>query len=309
MRVLVSGSHGLIGGALVRSLEADGHQVVRLVREPAGPGAGPGGPAVVPWDPGAGTVDRAALDRPGPFHGVVHLAGAGIGDRRWTADRRRALVASRVGPTRALAGVVASLDPPPGVLVSASAVGYYGDRGDEELTEESPGGTGFLADLCRDWERAAATAADRVRVVHLRSGIVLDAGGGALVRQLPLFRLGLGGRLGSGRQYTSWITLDDEVAVVRRAVDDHRLAGPVNAVSPHPVTNAELTRALGRALHRPALFPVPRPALDVVLGAGMAGEMVLASQRVLPARLADAGHRFAHPDLDGALAAVLAPGR
>ncbi|MGH9093285.1 MAG: TIGR01777 family oxidoreductase, partial [Acidimicrobiales bacterium] len=260
----------------------------------------------VAWDPAAGTVDRDALQRLGPFTAVVHLAGAGIGDRRWTGGRRRELVASRVGPTRLLAGVVAAMDPPPEVLVSASAVGFYGDRGDEELSEDSAGGTGFLADLCRDWELAAATVADRVRVVHLRSGIVLDAGGGALARQLPLFRLGLGGRLGSGRQYTSWITLEDEVAVVRRAVQDDRLAGPVNAVAPDPVTNAELARALGGALHRPALLPVPRPALELALGAGMAREMVLASQRVLPARLAAAGHGFAHPTIDLALAAVLA---
>lgn len=321
MTVLMSGSHGLIGKALVADLLGQGRRVARLVR--AGSGGetptvgftgGGGRPAAgstptVPWDPRSGTVDRDALDRCGPYQAVVHLAGAGIGDRRWSASRRRELVDSRVGPTRLLAEVAAALDPVPEVMVSASAVGYYGDRGDEILTEESRQGEGFLADLCGRWEDAADVAADRLRVVHLRSGIVLDVGGGALAKQLPIFRLGLGGRLGRGRQYTSWITLDDEVAVVRRALDDERVVGAVNATTPAPVTNAELTRALGRALRRPAALAVPRPVLSAVLGAGMTAELVMASQRATPARLVDLGHEFAHPDIDHALAAVLGEDR
>jgi len=237
------------------------------------------------------------------------MAGAGIGDHRWTDARRQEIMASRVGPTRLLAGIAAHLDPVPGVLVSASAIGYYGDRGDEILTEESAPGEGFLADVCRAWEDATAPAGDWMRVVHLRTGVVLSALGGALAKQLPLFRLGLGGRLGSGRQYTSWITLDDEVSAIRRALEDDRLTGPLNATAPNPVTNAELTRALGRALHRPTLLTVPRPALAVVLGGEMSRELLLGGQRVHPARLIALGHTFAHPDIDSALDAVLAPGR
>lgn len=311
MTVLLSGSHGLVGTALAADLAAGGVTVVRLVRDTAGRGAGEQGggqPTTVGWDPRRGAVDHHALRRHGPYSAVVHLAGAGIGDRRWTPRRRQELVDSRVGPTRHLAGIVRALDPVPGVLVSASAVGYYGDRGDEVLTEESARGEGFLSDLCRDWEQAAATAAGDLRVVQLRSGVVLDARGGALAKQLPIFRLGLGGRLGDGRQYTSWISLADEVGVIRRAIDDDRLVGPLDATAPSPVTNAELTRALGRALHRPAVLPVPRAALAVALGAEMSRETVLASQRVLPARLAAVGHEFAHPDVDAALASALAAG-
>ena len=189
--------------------------------------------------------------------------------------------------------------------MSASAVGYYGDRGDEELDERSAPGTGFLAEVCRAWEAATAPAADASRVVQLRTGIVLPRRRGALAKQLPLFRLALGGRLGSGRQYMSWITLDDAVSVIRRAIDDDALAGPLNVTTPEPVTNARFTRALATAVHRPAVLAVPRPALRVAFGRPMADELLLAGQRVLPARLVAAGHRFAHPDLDSALAAVL----
>lgn len=308
MNILVSGSHGLIGTALVRRLEIAGHRVVPLVR--AGTAGGTGvSETGVPWHPGQGVLDRDTLARHGPYHAVVHLAGAGIGDRRWNPSRRQEILASRVGPTRLLAEAVAALDPVPPVLVSASAVGYYGDRGDEELTEQSDPGTGFLADVCRQWEAATAPADEATRVVHLRTGIVLSSRGGALAKQLPLFRLGLGGRLGSGRQQMSWITLEDQVSVIERAIQDDGLRGPVNTTAPAPVTNAEFTRALGRALHRPAVLAVPAPVLGLVLGREMAGELLLAGQRVLPSRLVAAGFPFAHPDIDTALAAVLPPGR
>jgi len=305
MNVLVSGSHGLIGGALVRSLTADGHVVVPLVR----PGASPGRQGVVAWDPERGTVDRAALERSGPYDAAVHLAGAGIGDRRWSAARRRTILASRVDSTHLFAETLVQLDPVPRVLVSASAVGYYGDRGDEALTEESGPGHGFLADVCRSWEAATAGADEALRVVHLRTGVVLSRTGGALAKQLPLFRLGMGGRLGSGRQYVSWITLDDEVSVIRRALDDDRLVGPVNATAPAPVTNSRFTKALAGAVRRPAVLAVPGPALALALGGEMARELLLTGQRVLPARLTSLGHDFAQPDIDTALSAVLASGR
>jgi uncharacterized protein (TIGR01777 family) len=263
----------------------------------------------VAWDPAGGTIDEGALTALGPFDAAVHLAGAGIGDHRWTANYQAEIRRSRSGPTRLLAGVVAGLRPVPAVLVSASAVGYYGDRGAEVLTEESGRGKGFLADVCADWEAATAPAEEATRVVRLRTGIVLDRHGGALARQLPLFRLGLGGRLGRGDQYTSWITLDDAVTAIVRAVQDARLVGPVNLCAPAPVTNAEFARALGRALHRPAALAVPRRAVQLVLGAEMAGELLFSSQRAVPSRLEAVGHPFAHPELGGALAAVLAQPR
>jgi uncharacterized protein (TIGR01777 family) len=273
--------------------------VVRLDRS-GHPGAGS-----LSWNPEAGTFDRAALDAAGPFGALVNLAGAGIGDRRWTPARKRIITQSRVRSTELAVRLVAEAGIP--VLVNASAVGYYGDRGDEELTEVSTAGTGFLAEVCQAWEAAAAPAAESgARVVCLRSGIVLSAHGGALARQLPLFRLGLGGRLGSGRQFTSWITLADEVAVICRAIDDPELAGPVNAVAPGAVTNAEFTAALAAAVHRPAVLGVPRAALAVALGSEMADQLLLASQRVRPARLETVGHSFAHPELAGALKDVLA---
>lgn len=262
-------------------------------------------PAGVRWDPAAGTVDQAALEAAGPFDAVVHLAGAGIGDRRWTPRRRREIRDSRVLATRLLVGALRRLTPRPATLVSGSAVGYYGDRGAEVLDEDSAPGTGFLAEVCRDWEREATLIGEGVRVVLLRSGVVLSARGGALARQLPIFRAGFGGPLGDGRQYVPWITLADEVSVIRRAIGDDRLAGPLNSTAPQPVTNAELAAAIGRALHRPAVLRVPRAALEVALGAGLAREALLASQRAVPARLLAAGHVFAHPDAGTALAAVL----
>jgi uncharacterized protein (TIGR01777 family) len=239
----------------------------------------------------------------------VHLAGAGIGDKRWSARRRREIVSSRVASTAVLVRALAELSRPPATMVSASAVGFYGDRGDEELTEDSGPGTGFLADLCRAWEDATEPAAQAgVRVVRLRSGIVLSAHGGALARQLPLFRLGLGGRLGTGRQWLSWISLADEVGAILHGLDDTALRGPVNATAPTPVTNRDFTRALGRALHRPTVMTVPGMALRIALGPDLASEMVLAGQRVVPTRLTSTGYRFHHADVDSALAAALAPG-
>lgn len=305
MRVLVTGSSGLIGGALVARLVAEGHDVTVLAR----PGSRPvpvGGPERVPWDPDAGVLDPRALEQAGPFDGVVHLAGAGVGDRRWSPAVKEAIRTSRTRSTVLLAEALAALAAPPAVLVSASAVGVYGDRGDEELTETSFPGRGFLADVCRAWEASTAAARQAgLRVVLLRTGFVLSRRGGSLGRQLPLFRLGLGGRLGSGRQYRSWITLEDEVRAVLHCLAAPGLAGAVNATAPEPVTDAALARALGRVLHRPALLSVPAPALRLALGSEMADELVLASQRALPTALLASGFAFLHGDVESGLAAVL----
>jgi uncharacterized protein (TIGR01777 family) len=284
MRVAVSGSHGLIGSALVTSLERDGHEAVRLGRSFRGPGAVP------------------------PADAIVHLAGEGIGNRRWNDEHKRRVIESRRRGTTELAQALADLpaDARPEVLVSASAVGFYGDRGDEVLTEDSGGGTGFLAEVCHAWESATQPAEQAgIRVVHPRTGLVLAAGGGALGKQLPLFRLGLGGRMGPGTQWQSWITLDDEVAAIRHCIDTPALDGPVNLAAPNPVRNAEFTRALGHALHRPTVTVAPAFALRLALGREMADELLLASQRVSPKRLQDTGFTFAHPHLPQALAAVL----
>jgi hypothetical protein len=306
VNILVTGSSGLIGTALVESLLGDGQGVTRLMRR-AGAGNQSDGPhREVSWDPAAGTVDRTGLEAAGPFDGVVHLAGAGIGDRRWSSDRKQVLVGSRISSTSLLVDILGALSPRPAVLISASAVGFYGDRGDEALTEASGAGSGFLASLCGAWEAAARPAATSgIRTVLLRTGIVLSRHGGALGRQLPLFRLGLGGRTGSGAQYRSWITLDDEVAVIRHCLHDAALEGPVNATAPVPATDAELARALGAALHRPAALPVPAGAL--ALGSEMATELVLSGQRVLPAALSGRHFDFAHTDLDEAVRSVLTP--
>jgi hypothetical protein len=299
MRVVVSGASGLVGSSLTDALRTRGDEVTALVRRV--PIAGE-----ARWDPVAGSIDAAALEG---ADAVVHLAGAGIGDKRWSARRRHEIVSSRVESTSVLARTLVELSRPPATMVSASAVGFYGDRGDEELTEDSGPGTGFLADLCRAWEDATEPAARAgVRVVRLRSGVVLSAHGGALARQLPLFRLGVGGRLGTGRQWLSWISLADEVGAILHALEDTALRGPVNATAPAPVTNRDFTRALGRALHRPTVMTVPAVALRIALGPDLASEMVLAGPRVIPTRLTSTGYRFHHPDVDAALAAALAPG-
>ncbi|MGK5554528.1 TIGR01777 family oxidoreductase [Actinomadura kijaniata] len=295
MKVTVTGSTGLIGTALVRSLRADGHEVVRLVRRE------PSGPDEARWDPVGGTVDAAAVEG---ADAVVHLAGAGVGDRRWTASYKREIRDSRVLGTRTLAEAVAGAERRPRVLVSGSAIGFYGDTGDREVHEDAPMGRGFLAGLVRDWEAAARPAAEAgVRVAHARTGIVLDGGGGLLGRVLPLFRLGLGARLGDGRQWVSWISAADEIAALRFLID-HELSGPVNLVGPSPVTNADYTRAVARAVRRPAVLAVPAFALRLALRE-FADEGPLISQRVLPRRLEEAGFRFAHRDLPAALEAVL----
>ncbi|MBW8480811.1 TIGR01777 family oxidoreductase [Actinomadura parmotrematis] len=294
MKVTVTGSTGLIGTALVRSLLADGHEVVRLVRR------APAAPDEARWDPAAGHVDAAAMKG---ADAVVHLAGAGVGDRPWTAAYKRRIRDSRIDGTRTIAAALAACPSGPRILVSGSAVGYYGDTGGREVDESSPAGAGFLAALTRDWEDAARPAADSgVRVVHPRTGIVLDAQGGQLGRTLPLFRLGAGGRLGDGRQWMSWITLDDEVRALRFLIDGD-LSGPVDLTAPNPVTNAEYTRALGEVLGRPTALPVPAFLLRAALR-DFADEGPLVSQRVLPARLLDAGFTFRHTGIGEALRAV-----
>jgi uncharacterized protein (TIGR01777 family) len=276
-----------------------------------GSGVTTGGSGVtdVAWHPDADSIDRAALDRQGRLDGVVHLAGAGIGDRRWTAARKQLVLTSRTRSTALLADTLNRLATPPGVLISASAVGIYGDRGDEVVSETSSTGVGFLADVCRAWESAAQPAVDAgIRTVFLRSGIVLAPTGGVLGKQLPLFRLGLGGRLGPGTQYRSWITIDDEIGAILYAIGHPDLTGPVNATAPTPVTDADLARAIGAVLHRPTVVGVPSVALRVALGREMANEMILAGQRVLPNVLNTTGYAFVHPTLDAALRSQIDPG-
>ena len=257
------------------------------------------------WDPAAGRIDAAALEG---HDAVVNLAGAGIGDRRWTAKHKAAIRESRVQGTGLLARTLASLDRPPAVLASGAAVGYYGNRGDEELTEESGPGTGFLSGVVQEWEAATAPAREAgIRVVTLRSGIVLSPRGGALQRQLLPFRLGLGGRLGSGDQWFSWISIDDEVGAIRHVLTNDDVEGPVNVTAPGPVTNAQFTASLGRALRRPTFLPTPTAALWLLFGREMVAEMLLTSHRVLPAVLTASGYSFRHPAVDAALADLLAP--
>lgn len=295
MRIAITGSTGLIGTALVRSLRSDGHDVVRLVRRPARAGD------EVEWDPHRQYVDTAGLVG---CEAVVNLAGAGVGDHRWTEAYRKEIRDSRVLGTAALAEAVASLDTPPKVLLCGSAVGYYGDTGDRTVDEDAPPGDGFLPGVCVEWEEAAAPADEAgVRVAFARTGLVVSREGGAWARMFPLFRAGLGGRLGDGRQYWSFIALHDEVAALRHILDSESLAGPVNVTAPTPVTNREVTAAMGRALHRPTVFAVPAVALRVALG-DMAGD-VLGSQRVVPRKLLDSGFSFAFPTIDDAIGAAL----
>ncbi len=292
----ISGSSGLVGAACVLAWRGEGRRVVRIVRR------GAGGPDEAWWDPAAGRIEADKLEG---LEAVVHLAGENVAAGRWNAARKERIRASRVEGTRLLARALAGLKRPPRVLVSASAVGYYGDRGDEPLTEDAAPGRGFLARTCVEWERATAPAREAgVRVALPRIGVVLSAAGGALGRMLTPFRLGLGGRLGDGRQYMSWIALDDLVAVIRRAIDDEALAGPLNAVSPNPVRNSDFTRALGRLLCRPTVLPLPAAAVRLLFGE-MGRELLLAGAKVVPARLERAGFSFLHRDLDSALRAAL----
>ncbi|MET7856300.1 TIGR01777 family oxidoreductase [Streptomyces sp. NPDC005318] len=294
-RIAVTGSTGLIGAALVRSLRADGHEVVRLVRRPARAGD------EVEWNPKRGYVDVAGLVG---CDAVVHLAGAGVGDHRWTEKYKEEIRDSRVLGTAAIAEAVVSLDVPPKVLLSGSAIGYYGDTGDRSVDESAPHGTGFLPSVCVEWEAAAAPAQEAgVRTVFARTGLVVAGSGGAWGRLFPLFRAGLGGRLGNGYQYWSFIALHDHIAALRHVLDTPSLSGPVNLTGPDPVTNGEVTAAMGRVLRRPTLFSVPAPALRIALGDF--SEDVLGSQRVLPRRLLESGFTFAFPGIDAAIRAAL----
>ncbi|MEU7421966.1 TIGR01777 family oxidoreductase [Streptomyces antibioticus] len=293
-RIVVAGASGLIGGALVRSLAADGHEVVRLVRH------APRGEREVRWDPERGRVDAAGLDG---CDALVNLAGAGVGDRRWTDAYKRRIHDSRVHATAGLAKAVAALDEPPRVWVNGSAMGFYGETGDRVVDEDAPAGSGFLPELCVEWEAAADPARDAgVRTVFTRTGLVVARDGGAWGRLFPLFRAGLGGRLGDGRQYWSYIALHDEVAAIRHLLDRDDLSGPFNLTAPEPLTNREITEAMGRVLHRPTVFAVPAPVLRAALGE-MAGD-VLGSARVVPRRLLESGFVFAFPGIEDAIRAA-----
>ncbi|MEV7427802.1 TIGR01777 family oxidoreductase [Streptomyces sp. NPDC091212] len=294
MRIAVTGSTGLIGTALVGSLRTDGHEVIRLVRRPARAAD------EVTWDPERQHIDARALNG---TDAVVHLAGAGIAGRRWSEAYKKEIRDSRVLGTATLAEAIASLDAPPRVLVSGSAIGFYGYTGDRKVDESAPPGDGFLPALCVEWEEAALAAEEAgVRTVFARTGLVVAAKGGAWGRLFPLFRAGLGGRLGDGHQYWSFIALHDEVAALRHLIDTDALEGPVNLTAPHPVTNREVTAAMSQVLHRPALFPVPAAALRLVLGD--LAEDVLGSQRVLPTRLLESGFTFAFPTVAEAVRAA-----
>ncbi|OGH60924.1 MAG: TIGR01777 family protein [Candidatus Lindowbacteria bacterium RIFCSPLOWO2_12_FULL_62_27] len=297
MRILISGSTGLVGTVLDMALQAQGHAVARLVRSAPNPGH-----AEVRWDPAAGKIDEGGIEG---VDAVVHLAGENVGARRWTATQKNKIRSSRVNGTRTLCEAIQRLKKPPASLLSASAVGIYGDRGEETLTEASPAGAGFLPEVCVEWEKAAAPAAQRgIRVAHLRIGVVLSAQGGALGRMLLPFKLGLGGPIGAGRQYMSWISVDDAVRAISFVLDTKTLIGPVNLVAPRPVTNREFSKTLGRTLHRPAIFPMPAFAARLAFGE-MADALLLASARVVPGRLEAAGFSFAHPDLATALKHIL----
>lgn len=292
MKVLVAGSSGFVGSRLVPALQAGGHETVRLVRH------GPQGAGQALWRPGRGELAPELLDG---ADAVVNLAGAGIAGHRWTPAYRQVLRESRIAATRTLASAAARCVSPPSVLVNASATGYYGDRGDEPLDEASPGGRGFLAELAADWEaEALAARALGMRVVLLRFGMIVGPGGGALERMLTPFRLGLGGPLGRGRQWWSWVALEDAVRAVVHAVEEPVLSGPVNVTAPAPLRNREFTRVLARALHRPAVLPAPAPILRLALG-DMADELLLASTRALPRALESAGFAFHKPRLEDAL--------
>ncbi len=297
LRVLVSGASGLIGRALVPFLRTQGHEVLRLVR------GEPRSPEEVEWRPEAGVVK---LERAGEIDAVVHLAGAGIADKRWTQARRREIRDSRVNGTRLLAEALAARARPPRVVVGGSAIGYYGHAGEAWLDETSPVGEGFLAEVTRAWEAAwAPLDAAGTRRVYLRTGIVLSPAAGALAKLLLPFRLGLGGRVGHGRQWWSWISIDDQVGAIAHALSTEALRGPLNAVAPAPVTNAEFAATLGRVLGRPALLPTPSAALRLALGRGLTDEALMASQRVRPMALAATGYRFRHENLEVALRHVL----
>jgi uncharacterized protein (TIGR01777 family) len=304
MRIAVTGASGFLGSRLVTALRTDGHQVVRLVRR------APRSPEEARWDPAAGTVDSGALTG---TDAVVHLAGVNVGSRRWTPAFKQEILRSRVDGTRTIATALAAMPVKPSVLVSASAIGWYGDTGDAAVDESAPAATGYFADVVRQWEQATRPAADAgVRVVRLRTGLVIGADGGLLAAPIPvpvvtvsllqLFKLGLGGTLGNGKQWMSWVSVDDEIAAMRFAIDSN-LSGPVNVTAPQPVTNREFTRALAHAVHRPAVARVPAQAIKLL--AGEFGDDILTSQNVQPKALLDAGFSFQHTTIDESLAAAL----
>ena len=295
MKIAVTGASGLIGSALCADLTSVGHDVVRLVRRQ------PRDSAEIQWDPKRGDVDLAGLQG---VQAIVHLAGAGVGDHRWTDAYKREIRDSRVLGTATIAKAAAALDPKPETLVSGSAIGYYGDRGEEVLTEDSAKGTGFLCDVVADWEAAADPAREAdIRVVHPRTGLVVSQHGGAWQRMIKLFRAGIGGRLGSGTQYWSFISIQDEIAALRFLIDNRELEGPVNLTAPTPITNKQATKDLAHALHRPAALPVPSFALKAALGEF--SSEVLSSSRVIPQRLTNAGFRWSAPTMEEALRQIL----
>ncbi|HKY45617.1 MAG TPA: TIGR01777 family oxidoreductase [Pyrinomonadaceae bacterium] len=297
MKILVSGSHGLVGKALLKSLTNDGHEVVRLVRhEPIV------GEPEIWWDPSEGRIDAERLEG---HDVVVHLAGESIASGRWTSEKKRSILESRVKGTLLLSESLARLSRPPSAFLSASAIGYYGDRGDELLTEQSAPGNDFLAKVCIEWESATTPAVEKgIRTVHTRFGIILDEAGGALGKMLTPFRMGIGGRVGSGRQWMSWIALDDVVNGLKFLMGETSTSGPVNFVAPNPVTNAEFTKTLGRVLSKPTLFPVPAFAARLAFGE-MGDALLLSSQRVEPRVLQEGGFGFAYPSLEAALRHLL----
>ena len=298
MKIVIAGASGFVGRALTSALRASGHDVFRLVRNR-------GARAVdeIGWNPAAGEIDIARLQGVGA---IINLAGENLAGGRWTAARRERILRSRVDATRTLVTAMAGLERKPDVFISASAVGFYGERGDEVLTETSGMGNGFLSEVCLAWETHAEGATRHgVRTVILRFGMILGREGGALAKMLPLFRLGLGGSLGSGRQWTSWIAMGDVVGVVSHVLRDVRCAGPMNVVAPKPVTNREFAASLGHALHRPAIIPAPAWALRLAFGRTMADEVLLSSVRAAPGRLREAGYPFQHHTLESALAAIL----
>ena len=295
MKIVISGASGLIGTQLVTSLKSSGHEVVQLVRRTAGAGQ-------IMWDPKSGKLDPASLEG---CDAVIHLSGAGIGDKRWSDAYRKEILDSRTATTLLLANTIASLQRKPSVFLSGSAIGIYGARGDEQLTETSAHGTGFLADVCEQWEAAAKPAIDAgVRTVFLRTGIVLSPKGGALKKLLPLFRLGVGGKFGNGKQWQSWISMDDEVASIIHLLTTN-VSGAVNLTAPQPVTNAEFTKVLARVVKRPAIVPVPTFAPKILLGGELADALLFTGQRVMPQALTASGYVFKHSTLESALRSLL----
>jgi uncharacterized protein (TIGR01777 family) len=296
MRILLSGAHGLVGTALIKALEPEGHEIFRLVRY------APRDESEIEWSPDRYSIALARLEG---FDAVVHLAGESIAEGRWTDEKKKRIRESRARGTQLLSDALANLTQPPKAFISASAIGYYGNRGDENLTEQSAPGDDFLAEVCVAWEKATSLATEKgIRTLNARFGIILDKEGGALAKMLPPFRMGVGGRIGSGKQWMSWIALDDVVGGIRFALSNDSLKGPVNFVAPNPVTNAEFTKALGHALSRPTIFPIPAFGVRLVFGE-MADALLLSSQRVEAQNLIQAGYQFQYSKLPEALQHVL----